>query len=58
MLAHRHGCVRLIRRVGRFGLSSAIKEGILDATGDVVVVMDCDGQHEPASVAHAVSALI
>lgn len=58
MLAHRHGCVRLIRRVGRFGLSSAIKEGILDATGDVVVVMDSDGQHEPASVAHAVAALI
>ena len=58
LLAHRHDSVRLIRRVGRFGLSSAIKEGILDATGDVVVVMDSDGQHEPAAVAQAVSALI
>ena len=57
-LAHRHGCVRLIRRVGRFGLSSAIKEGILDATGDVVVVMDSDGQHEPAAVSEAVEALL
>jgi len=57
-LAHRHDSVRLIRRVGRFGLSSAIKEGILDATGDVVVVMDSDGQHEPAAVAQAVTALI
>ncbi len=57
-LAHRHDSVRLIRRVGRFGLSSAIKEGILDATGDVVVVMDSDGQHEPAAVAEAVSALL
>ena len=44
--------------MGRFGLSSAIKEGILDATGDVVVVMDSDGQHEPAAVAQAVSALL
>ncbi len=57
-LSHRHSCVRLIRRVGRFGLSSAIKEGILDATGDVVLVMDCDGQHEPAAVARAVALLL
>jgi dolichol-phosphate mannosyltransferase len=56
-LAHQHPCVRLIRRVGRAGLSSAIKEGILDATGDLVVVMDCDGQHEPATVSAAVVAL-
>ena len=57
-LAHRHDAIRLIRRVGRAGLSSAIKEGILDATGDLVVVMDCDGQHEPATVARAVEHLL
>jgi dolichol-phosphate mannosyltransferase len=57
-LAHEHQAIRLIRRVGRAGLSSAIKEGILDATGDLVVVMDCDGQHEPATVARAVDQLI
>ena len=56
-LAHEHGEIRLIRRVGRSGLSSAIKEGILDATGDLIVVMDCDGQHEPATVVAAVQAL-
>lgn len=56
--AHRHPCVRLIRRVGRSGLSSAIKEGILDATGDVVMVMDSDGQHQPDAVAHAVASLL
>ena len=56
-LAHRHPCVRLIRRVGRYGLSSAIKEGILDATGDLVMVMDSDGQHEPAAVERAVATL-
>jgi len=56
-IAHHYPCVRLIRRVGRSGLSSAIKEGILDATGDVVVVMDCDGQHEPSAVAKTVDTL-
>ena len=57
-LAHDHGPIRLIRRVGRAGLSSAIKEGILDATGDLIVVMDCDGQHEPATVERAVRHLL
>ncbi len=56
-LARFHPEVRLIRRVGRAGLSSAIKEGILDATGDLVVVMDCDGQHEPATVLSALKKL-
>ena len=37
--------VRLISRYGRFGLSSAIKEGCLCATGDIIAVMDADGQH-------------
>ncbi len=45
--------VRLIRRVGRSGLASAIKEGLLDATGDLAVVMDSDGQHEPSAIKDA-----
>jgi dolichol-phosphate mannosyltransferase len=57
-LAHRDPSLRLIRRVGRSGLSSAIKEGILDATGDLVVAMDSDGQHEPAAVGLALRTLI
>ncbi len=57
-LAQREPTLRLIRRVGRSGLSSAIKEGLLDATGDLAVVMDCDGQHEPAAVAEALDTLI
>ena len=52
-LAHGEPCLRLIRRVGRAGLASAIKEGLLDATGDLVVVMDSDGQHQPSSVLEA-----
>ncbi|MFM7267513.1 MAG: glycosyltransferase [Cyanobium sp.] len=57
-LSHQYPCIRLIRRVGRFGLSSAIKEGILDSTGDVILVMDSDGQHEPSAVPTTVSTLL
>ena len=56
-LAHHQPCVRLIRRIGRAGLASAIKEGLLDATGDLAVVMDSDGQHEVAGVEQALIAL-
>ena len=56
-IAHREPALRLIRRVGRSGLASAIKEGLLDATGDLVLVMDSDGQHEPASVKRAIETL-
>ena len=56
-LAHGEPCLRLIRRVGRAGLASAIKEGLLDATGDLVVVMDSDGQHQPSSVLQALTTL-
>ncbi len=57
-LAHGEPRLRLVRRVGRSGLASAIKEGLLDATGDVAVVMDSDGQHEPASVERALDTLL
>jgi dolichol-phosphate mannosyltransferase len=57
-LAHQYPEIRLIRRVGRAGLSSAIKEGILAATGDFVAVMDCDGQHEPEAVVRALDLLL
>ncbi|MFM7674313.1 MAG: glycosyltransferase [Synechococcus sp.] len=57
-LAHREPAIRLIRRVGRAGLASAIKEGLLDATGDVALVMDSDGQHEAAAVLRAVDTLL
>jgi dolichol-phosphate mannosyltransferase len=57
-LAHTEPRLRLIRRVGRSGLASAIKEGLLDATGDIGVVMDSDGQHEPGSVSNAIETLL
>ena len=47
------GRVRLISRIDRFGLSSAIKEGCLNARGDIIAVMDSDGQHEVRSLVSA-----
>lgn len=41
-----HREVRAIRRIGRRGLSSAVIEGFLAATGDTLMVMDADGQHD------------
>ena len=55
--AHHEPRVRLIRRLGRSGLASAIKEGLLAATGDLAAVMDSDGQHEPAAIIEAVDKL-
>ena len=49
--------VRLINRVGRYGLSSAICEGCLNATGEIIAVMDSDGQHEVKSVYESIDYL-
>ena len=40
--------VRVHVRRGERGLASAIHRGIREARGDVVVVMDSDGNHDPA----------
>jgi dolichol-phosphate mannosyltransferase len=40
--------VRVIVRQDERGLASAIHRGIREARGDVVVVMDSDGNHDPA----------
>lgn len=37
---------RVIRRVGRRGLSSAVVEGFAAARGEVLAVADADGQHD------------
>ncbi|ADV64668.1 polyprenol monophosphomannose synthase [Desulfurococcus mucosus] len=39
--------VKVVKRSGKLGLSSAIYEGVRHATGDIVVVMDADLQHPP-----------
>ena len=50
--------IRLINRHNRYGLSSAIKEGCLCATGEIIAVMDSDGQHEVNSIFDAIELLI
>jgi dolichol-phosphate mannosyltransferase len=39
--------VQIIRREGKFGLSSAVVAGVQYATGDLLVVMDGDFSHPP-----------
>ena len=50
--------IRLINRYDRNGLSSAIKEGTLSASGDVIAVMDTDGQHQVESLYEAIEELL
>ena len=40
----------MITRIGRSGLSSAIKEGLIFAQGKYILVLDGDGQHHPSFV--------
>ncbi|MGH8027695.1 MAG: glycosyltransferase family 2 protein [Pseudoxanthomonas sp.] len=47
-LSARDGRVRIIRRVGRRGLSSACIEGMLSCSAPYLAVMDADLQHDPA----------
>lgn len=49
--------VRVIRRIGRRGLSSAVIEGMQAAKGDVLGVMDADLQHDPAILRQLVDAI-
>lgn len=49
--------IRIISRIDRSGLASAIKEGIINATGEIAVVMDGDGQHEPSSIIEGINLL-
>jgi glycosyltransferase involved in cell wall biosynthesis len=41
---------RVIRRPYNIGNGAGVKTGIRAATGDVVVIMDGDGQHDPADI--------
>ena len=44
--------VRLIQRIGRSGLASAIKEGIFAAKNNIIGVIDADGQHDSEIIFH------
>ncbi len=47
-LAERFSSVRVMRRIGTRGLSSAVIDGFDAAHGDILAVMDADGQHDSA----------
>ena len=49
--------VRLLRRIGRRGLATAIEEGVRLASGDVLVWMDCDFSHPPELLPKLLAAL-
>ena len=49
--------VEIIRREGKFGLSSAIIAGIQSATGDLLVVMDGDFSHPPQVIPSIIEGL-
>ncbi len=49
--------VEIIRRDGKFGLSSAIVAGLQSATGDMLVVMDGDFSHPPQVIPSIIEAL-
>ena len=50
--------IKLITRIGRSGLASAIKEGLLFAKGKYLIVLDGDGQHDPICVLDMVNEII
>ncbi|GAB4193327.1 MAG: glycosyltransferase family 2 protein [Roseiflexaceae bacterium] len=41
---------RVIRRPYNIGNGAGVKTGIRNATGDVLIVIDADGQHDPADI--------
>lgn len=49
--------IRLINRIGRSGLSSAIKEGCLCASGEIISIIDTDGQHQVEDIRNAINCL-
>ena len=49
--------VRLVRRFGRRGLSSAVVEGMLASTAPIVAVIDADGQHDEARLPDLLAAV-
>lgn len=56
-LKKQYPMLRVIRRVGRRGLSSAVVEGFNAAKGNVLLVMDSDLQHDPAVVTQLYAAI-
>lgn len=48
--AARHRGAKVVRHPYNRGNGAAVRSGIRAATGDVIVIMDADGQHDPADI--------
>ncbi|CAN5128661.1 glycosyltransferase family 2 protein [soil metagenome] len=57
-LAQRDRRVRLIRRFGRRGLSSAVMEGMLASTSPLLAVIDADLQHDETILPQMLDAIL
>jgi glycosyltransferase involved in cell wall biosynthesis len=55
-VAGKHGA-RVLRQPYRKGNGAAVKRGIREARGEVVLLMDADGQHDPADIPRLLEAL-
>ena len=49
--------IKLINRIDRFGLASAIKEGCINASNEIIAIMDTDGQHKVEDIINAAEKL-
>lgn len=49
--------IRIVRRAGKLGLSSAVIEGFAASTGSIIIVMDADLSHPPEKIPEMVSML-
>jgi len=57
-LAKTHANIRLIRRYGRRGLSSAVVEGMLATMAPILAVIDADMQHDEAILPQMINAVM
>src|SRR5262245_12353385 len=53
-VAQEHGA-KIVRHPYNIGNGAAVKSGIREASGDIIVLMDADGQHPPTDVMRLVS---
>ncbi len=56
-MAQKHAQLRVVQRVGRRGLASAVIEGILSSSAPYVAVIDCDLQHDETILPQMLSTL-
>ena len=54
-LVKKYDNVRCLRRIGRRGLSSAVIEGCLSSSADLMLVMDADLQHDENKILHMIN---